>query len=58
MAQSRFGIDSIHLDEMVQLCMIVPMESHPLPWDSEELAALVAYVQDVQKQFIAKHAQH
>ncbi len=55
MAKSRFGLNSIHLDEMVQLCMVVPMESKPLPWNSKELAALVAYVEDVQQSFIAEH---
>jgi cytochrome c len=52
MAKAKFDIDPIHLDEMVQLCMIVPMASKPFAWDSQELAAMVAYLQDVQRDFI------
>ncbi len=33
--------------QMVQFCMMAPMETEPLPWDSKELAALAAYVDDV-----------
>lgn len=50
MAQER-GIDEIALDEMVQLCMVVPMEAKPLPWDSQSLAALTAYTAELQKDF-------
>lgn len=49
MAKDDLGLKTIHLDEMVQLCMVKPMAAKPLPWKSEELAALVAYVGDVQK---------
>jgi len=51
MAAERAGLKQIHLDEMVQLCLVAPMASKPLPWDSMELAALVAYVGEVQKGF-------
>jgi len=49
MAAARSGIDSIDVDEMVQLCMVVPMASKPLAWDSSELADLSAYVLKVQE---------
>ncbi|SHK10205.1 Di-haem cytochrome c peroxidase [Marinobacter antarcticus] len=50
MARDIFGLDSVHLDEMVQICMVQPMASEPLAWDSEELAALTTYMGKVQKQ--------
>ncbi|MDX8376393.1 MAG: cytochrome c peroxidase [Mariprofundales bacterium] len=52
MAGERFGIQSIHLDEMVQLCMVAPMATKPLPWASKDLAALVVYVKKLQHDFI------
>lgn len=45
------GISKIALDEMIQLCMVVPMEAKPLKWDSKELAALTAYTGELQKQY-------
>ncbi len=51
MAKERANLDTIRLDEMVQLCLVVPMASKPLPWDSRELAALTAYAGAVQKSF-------
>ncbi len=55
MARERAGLDrAMYADEVVQFCLIGPMESQPLAWDSRELAALTAYVIDVrQKAFIA-----
>lgn len=50
MAKDIFGLDRVHLDEMVQICMVQPMQSTPLPWDSKELAALTAYMARVQQQ--------
>lgn len=50
MAKDR-GISKIALDEMIQLCMVVPMEAKPLKWDSKELAALTAYTGELQKQY-------
>jgi len=43
---------------MVQFCMVVPMKNEPLPWDSEDLAALTAYSEGViqQKYIEAKAA--
>lgn len=54
MAKGKAGLDEVNAAEMVQLCMVVPMATDPLPWDSPELAALVAYVQDERERFIAR----
>ncbi|OMH33752.1 hypothetical protein BGP75_12200 [Motiliproteus sp. MSK22-1] len=51
MAKDRVGMKTISADEMVQLCMVVPMASKPLDWKSKELAALTAYTEEVQKTF-------
>lgn len=51
MAKEQLGRKIVHLDEMIQACMVMPMEAKPLPWNSKELAALVAYVQIQQKTF-------
>ncbi|WP_298718736.1 cytochrome c peroxidase [uncultured Oceanisphaera sp.] len=51
MAKNQFGLSQVHLDEMIQICMVAPMASQPLAWDSKELAALVAYVQTEQTGF-------
>ncbi|WP_151703029.1 hypothetical protein [Nitrincola alkalilacustris] len=53
MASSMFGMDQVHLDEMVQLCMVAPMAADPLPWGSMELAALTAFMEEEQKRFQA-----
>jgi len=55
MARSKSGLESIDAEQMVQFCMVVPMKSEPLAWDSRELAALTAYVEDVeQKNFASR----
>ncbi len=54
MAVDTSGINSVSLDEMIQFCMIVPMEAKPFPWDSRKLAALTAYTASLQQAFIAK----
>ena len=51
MPRDRAGLKTIHADEMVQFCMIVPMATKPLPWESKELAALTAYALELQKTF-------
>ena len=51
MAVDNAGLKSITLEEMVQFCMVKPMQAKPLAWDSRELAALTAYTADVQKTF-------
>jgi len=47
MASNMAGLDEITTEQMVQLCMMVPMKAEPLAWDSRELAALSAYIDDV-----------
>jgi mono/diheme cytochrome c family protein len=54
MANDDLGIKTIHLDEMIQACMVMPMQAKPLPWNSKELADLTAYVTQVQKSFKPK----
>ncbi len=51
MAKERANLDTVRLDEMVQLCLVIPMAGKPLPWNSRELAALTAYAGEVQKSF-------
>lgn len=48
------GVNSVALDEMVQFCMLAPMESKPFPWNSRELAAITAYSATLQQEFIAR----
>jgi cytochrome c len=51
MPSARAGVESVHLDEMIQFCMVAPMAADPLPWDGKELAALTAYVETLQSDF-------
>ncbi|MEW9900888.1 cytochrome c peroxidase [Chitinivorax sp. PXF-14] len=51
MARDQLGRKSVYLDEMVQACMVMPMATKPLPWNSKELADLTAYVAELQKTF-------
>jgi cytochrome c len=51
MAKDVSGIEQIPAEGMVQFCLIRPMMSKPLPWDSEQLAALTAYVEELQKTY-------
>ncbi len=48
MAEERAGVKKVNAAEMVNFCMLVPMKSEPLAWDSKELADLAAYVESVQ----------
>ena len=45
------GVAQVHADEMVQFCMIAPMQAEPLAWDSEALAALTAFTLELQQDF-------
>ena len=54
MGQNMFAMDEVTAVEMVQLCMVVPMATEPYAWDSDDLAALTAYVEDEQERFIAR----
>ena len=51
MAKAKAGLEQVNAAEMVQLCMVVPMQADPLPWDSKRLAALTAYVKDERRRF-------
>ncbi|WP_375177183.1 hypothetical protein [Marinobacter mobilis] len=53
MAKNVFGLDSVYLDEMVQICMVQPMAAEPLDWNGEALAALTAYMETVQNRVAA-----
>ncbi len=37
----------VTLDQMINFCMTVPMKADPLAWDSKELTALSAYLENV-----------
>lgn len=54
MASETYGVDKINLDEAIQMCMLGPMASKPLAWNSPELENLVTFVSEEQKKFI-KH---
>ncbi len=47
MPAQQGGVDEVNAAEMVQFCMLVPMATDPLAWESTELAALAAYVEDI-----------
>ena len=49
MSKNQFHHDPVYLDEMIQGCMIGPMATKPLPWNSQELADLTAYMAIYQK---------
>jgi len=48
MPAHQAGVEQVNAAEMVNFCMIVPMQDDPLPWDSRELAALTAWVEKIQ----------
>ncbi len=56
MVKDRAGVDQVTAAEMVQLCMVAPMQAEPLDWSSVELAALTAYVENIQEGFDASMA--
>ena len=49
MPSQMAGVGQVHVDEMVQFCMLVPMQAKALGWNSRELAALTAYSVEFQK---------
>lgn len=51
MGKDVFGLDQVTAEQMVQICMLVPMENKILPWGSKKLAALAAYVEELQKEY-------
>jgi cytochrome c peroxidase len=54
MAKSVYGLDQVHLDEAVQMCMANPMATEPFAWDDKDLQNLAAYVQSEQIKFANK----
>lgn len=54
MVGEKAAVAKVDLDEMVQFCMVAPMQAKPLRWDSRELAALTAYNAEMQKTFRAE----
>ena len=56
MAEDMSGLTSIDAEQMVQFCMLQPMQAEMFAWDSKELAALTLYVEKVvQVEFINQH---
>ena len=45
------GVQEVSAEEMVQFCMLVPMQSETFPWNSKELAALASYTVALQAGF-------
>ncbi len=41
----------VTLDQMINFCMITPMETDPLPWDSIKMTALASYYQEYIKSY-------
>jgi hypothetical protein len=53
MPHQRAGVDRVTAAEMVNFCMIVPMNDEPLAWNSQQLAALATYVESIQGDYKA-----
>lgn len=58
MGTNMFGMETVHADEMVQLCMVAPMAAEPLDWESEDLAALAAFVINARQRFAGDAGGH
>ncbi len=54
MGKRDFGMEVVHMDEMVQICMVAPMAAEPLEWGGRDLAALSEYMKEVQQEYIDK----
>lgn len=54
MAADTYGLKSVQLDEVIQMCMLGPMASKPLAWNSSQLAKLVAFISSEQKIFMKR----
>jgi len=52
--KAKAGLDRIMAEGMVQFCMISAMGTRPLPWDSEALAALTAFVLERHKKVVQR----
>ena len=51
MASNNYGVPSIHLDEVVQMCMNGPMEAKIFKWGSDDLANLTVFMKEEHKRF-------
>ena len=51
MVKAMSSVAEVDAAEMVQFCMLQPMQADPLPWNSSKLAALAAYVEHLQAGF-------
>ena len=51
MVEQRASVKEVNAAEMVNFCMMAAMNSDPLAWDSEELAALTAYVENIRPSY-------
>jgi cytochrome c len=52
----KTGLNEITAEGMVQFCLVSVMQGPPLPWDSEALAALTAFVLDRNHRAVAKQS--
>jgi hypothetical protein len=52
--KAKTGLDRITAEGMVQFCMISAMGTRPLPWDSETLAGLTAFVLERHKKVVQR----
>ncbi len=50
----KTGLDKITAEGMVQFCMVSALGTNPLPWDSETLAALTAFVLERHKKVVGQ----
>ena len=51
MPSQMAGVGKIYADEMAQFCMVVPMQSKPLAWNSRQIKALTSYTIALQRSF-------
>jgi hypothetical protein len=51
MPSQMAGVDKIYADEMAQFCLLVPMQSKTLAWNSRQLKALTTYTIALQRTF-------
>ncbi|MDH3686497.1 MAG: hypothetical protein OEP95_09740 [Myxococcales bacterium] len=54
MVDDRSDANEVNAAEMVNFCMITAMNSEPLAWDSQELAALTAYVENIRPGYVPR----
>lgn len=47
-SKARFGVDQMHLDEIIQVCMQGPMRNLPFEWGSREQIDITTYLLKVQ----------